>query len=237
MTTNYKLLKLLLVLSFVIAIFSFRKSMIHNTQSKKAALSSKNTNADFTPFDIVEITHTVKDYAAWKPLFESDSVARKASGLQALVVGRAMDNPNTLLVVLQASDIQKAKDFASNPRLKDAMEKGGVISKPDVQYEQVIRFNPDSKENQWVEVSHRVKDFDAWLKVFDEEGTEARAQQGLIDVVVARNVDDPNVVKLVFDIKDMAKAKASIFSEEKKKLMISAGVISKPKIEFYTTAE
>jgi len=35
----------------------------------------------------------------------------------------------------------------------------------------------------------------------------------------------------------MAKAKAAIFSDEKKKIMMSAGVVGAPKIEFYTTAE
>ncbi len=76
-----------------------------------------------------------------------------------------------------------------------------------------------------------------WLKVFDQEGTESRAGQGLIDVVLARGIADSNVVFLVFNIKDMAKAKASIFSEEKKKLMMSAGVEGTPKIEFYKEAE
>jgi len=117
------------------------------------------------------------------------------------------------------------------------MEKGGVLSKPVIQFFHVIRFNPKSKEKQWVRVTHRVKDFDAWLKVFDNEGTENRASQGLIDVALGRGIDDPNIVALVFDIKDMTKAKASIFSEEKKKLMMSAGVEGKPDIKFYQTAE
>lgn len=193
----------------------------------------------FTPFDVVEITHTVKDYAKWRPAFDLDSTARKAAGMADMVVARNMDDPNEVLIVLNASDVQKAKDFAADPRLKNVMEKAGVISKPEVQLLHVIRFDPEGKEKQWVTVTHKVKDFDAWIKVFDGEGEGSRAEQGLLDVALARGIDDPNLVHLVFDIKqaDMAKAKAAIFSEEKKKLMMSAGVEGKPKIKFYTSAD
>ncbi|MEP6749960.1 MAG: hypothetical protein ABJB86_19635 [Bacteroidota bacterium] len=193
--------------------------------------------AAFVPFDMAEITHTVKDYAKWRPAFNSDSTARKASGLTELVVARENDKPNNILIVLNVSDIPKAKEFAADPRLKDVMTKNGVVSKPEIAFFHTLRFNPDSKEKTWVMVTHKVKNFDAWLKVFDSEGTAARASQGLIDVVLARNLADSSIVQLVFDIKDMAKAKASIFSEEKKKLMTNAGVIGAPKIQFFTSTD
>ena len=101
----------------------------------------------------------------------------------------------------------------------------------------VIRFNPDSKEKQWVLVTHKVKDFDAWLKVFDAEGTATRATYGLVDVVLARGLNDSNLVHIVFDISDMAKAKARMNDPALKKIMTDAGVISAPKIEFYNSAE
>ena len=117
------------------------------------------------------------------------------------------------------------------------MEKGGVKSKPRFDFWKVIRMDPEAKEKQWILVTHKVKDFDAWLKVFDAEGSASRASQGLIDVALGQGIDDPNLVHIVFDTKDMAKAKASINSEEKKKLMQSAGVQGMPKIEYYNTAE
>lgn len=193
----------------------------------------------FTPFDVVEISHSVKDYAKWRPAFDDDSTARKASGMEFMVMGRNMANPKDLLVVLTAADVQKAKSFTVDPRLKDVMEKAGVNSKPDIQLWHVIRMKPDPTENNWVTITHKVKDFDAWLKVFDEEGTTTRGEQGLIDVALARGIDDPNLVHLVFDIKetDVTKAKAAISSDEKKQLMTKAGVQGAPKINYYTTVE
>jgi hypothetical protein len=186
---------------------------------------------------VAEITHTVNDYAKWRPVFDTDSTARIAAGMQNIVVGRGIDSANRILIALKLSDVAKAKTFMAAPRLKATMAKGGVISKPDIEFYHVIRSNPNSNEKQWVIVTHKVKDFDAWLKVYDGEGTAKRASQGMVDVVLARGIDDPNLVHLAFDVTDVAKAKAAIFSDEKKKLMMSAGVIGKPIIQFYTTAQ
>lgn len=224
------------VLSLTACKNSSEKSTAESTAADSTATAAA-PKAEFKPFDMVEINHAVKDFAVWKKAFDADSSARQASGLSFLVIGKNADNPNKLMVVLEAADVQKAKAFAADPRLKDVMDKNGVISKPEINYFHVLRFNAESKEKQWVVVTHKVKDYDAWLKVFDAEGTEKRATDGLIDVVVARGIDDANTVQLVFDIKDLAKAKAAIASPERKKVMESAGVLGVPKIEFFTSAE
>ncbi len=193
--------------------------------------------AEFQPFDIVEIDHTVKNYDKWRPGFNTDSTNRIASGLEFIVIGRGMDNANSVAIFLKAADVQKAKDFANNPRLKDLMQKNGVMTKPDISYQHVIRFNADSKEKQWVSIKHKVKDFEAWVKVYDSEGTATRATFGLVDVLLARGNDDPNMVYIIFDITDMAKAKARMSDPALKQLMTDAGVEGKPQITFYTTAE
>jgi quinol monooxygenase YgiN len=212
-------------------------SIVVMTMVLLSMTGTSRAQAPAAPFDVMEISHTVKDYATWKKGFDADELNRKGAGLEFIVLSRSIENPNSVTVVLQATDLAKAKAFAASPKLKEVMEKNGVISKPVISYFKVSRFNPDSKEKSWVVVTHKVKDFDTWLKVFDKEGTAARAAQGLIDVVLSRDIDDPGIVHLVFDIKDMAKAKASLFSEEKKKLMTSAGVVGPPKFEFFTQGE
>jgi quinol monooxygenase YgiN len=237
-----KNLKPLLAVCLAATLFSCNNSEEKKEEPAKPAdtTATKTTAAApavFTPFDVVEINHSVKDFAKWKPAFDADSTARKAAGLDFIVIGRNNADPNNLTIALKASDVQKAKAFAADPRLKDVMEKNGVTSKPDIGYYHVIRYNADSKEKQWVLVSHKVKDFDAWVKVFDAEGSATRAANGLVDVVLARGIDDPNLVHLVFDITDMAKAKARMSSPDLKKIMMGAGVEGAPKIEFYTSAE
>lgn len=207
------------------------------SDTAKSTAPPVDVKATFTPFDVLEINHTVKDYAKWKPAFDADSAARIASGLAFIAIGKNDARPNDLVVAFRVADLQKAKDFVADPRLKDVMEKNGVISKPAINYYHVIRNNPDAKGKQWVLVTHKVKDFDAWLKGFDAEGTATRATFGLTDVAVARGVDDPNLVHIVFDITDMAKAKARLSDPALKKIMEEAGVISAPTIEYYNRAE
>ncbi len=238
MKRNLKSVVLLSMLAFTSCSNNTDKSKTDNATDTTTAVAMETPKpADFVPFDFAEINHTVKDYAKWRPIFDADSVARNENGLSKIVVGRGMENTNKVYIALSVSDVQKAKDFSNNPRLKEVMGKGGVVSKPEIGFYHAMRFNPDSKEKQWVVINHKVKDFDAWLKVYDGEGTAKRAEEGMVDVLLARGIDDPSIVYIVFDIIDLEKAKAAMSSEAKKNLMMSAGVEGAPKIDFYTTAE
>jgi hypothetical protein len=137
---------------------------------------------------------------------------------------------------VKASDLAKAKAMLADPKMKETMQKAGVMGKPDIQFYHMIRM-VGSPAKQFVVVNHKVKDFNAWLKVFDGEGSAKRASEGLVDRALGRGIDDTTMVHIVFGVSDMAKAKAAIFSDEKKKLMESAGVIGKPDIRFYNEAK
>ena len=187
------------------------------------------------PMDVVIIYHTIKDYNTWRPGFDADSAARLASGLSFVAVERSADKPNDVKIVLAPSDVAKAKAFVTDPRLKDVMDKLGVISKPVVNFYSIIRFNPAKRVPGGVlqEFTFKVKDFDAWVKVFDGEGPATRAANGWEDIVLGRGKDDPNIVHIVFGVTDMAEAKARSASLELKKLMEEAGVVGTPTITFY----
>jgi hypothetical protein len=200
--------------------------------TKKAAM----TAAAATPFDVVDVIHTVKDYAKWRPMFDADSVNRKAAGGEDLAVARNVDSANSILVAVKVTDMAKAKAMLGDPKMKATMEKAGVIGKPDIHFYHMIRMT-GSPSKQFVVVNHKVKDFNAWLKVFDSEGAAKRASEGFTDRALGRGIDDTTMVHLVFGVTDMAKAKAAISSDDKKKLMESAGVIGKPDIRFYNNVK
>jgi hypothetical protein len=214
-----------------------RPASTTNIEDAKTATVATFKAPDFQPFDVLIRSYSVKEYSKWRSVFNADSTSRKASGMEVIVVGRGLEKNNDLVVVFKVPDVQKAKAFFTDPRLKPIMEKAGIISKPNSEFFHVIRFNADSNEKQWVTITHRVKDFDAWLKVFDGEGMTTRATYGLVDVALARGIDDPNLLHIVFDIKDMAKAKNRMSDPALKKLMMDAGVEGEPKIEFYSLAE
>jgi hypothetical protein len=237
---NYflKMLNPLFGLGLLVALFSCGSSTEPAKDDTKkadspAVAATPPPPPPFQPFDVVEIRHRVKSYAKWRPSFDADSVNRKPVGLETIDVNRNDADSNDILIVMKASDLDKAKAFSTSPKLKEAMQKGGVVSKPVVETFHIIRLNMNSHEKEAVVINHKVKDFATWLKAFDGEGADSRANQGLIDLALGRGIADSNLVQIVFDIKDTAKARASIFSEDKKKLMTSAGVIGKPSITFY----
>lgn len=233
----------LLAIGLALAIFSCNNSA--DTSKDTAKDTTKVTDtvaaapvaAAFVPFKVMVVNHTVADFTKWKAGYDANDSLRKAYGLTAIAIGRGSSNPNFLWVVNKIDDVQKAKDFAKLPALKAVMKKAGVTSAPVFNYYNVIRADEakiDTKDR--VMISHKVKDFDAWLKVYDGEGKATRASQGVVDRVLARDLADSNMVHIVFAITDMTKAKAAIASEEKKKLMMSAGVVGTPKIEYFTEA-
>ena len=188
----------------------------------------------FKSFPVALYKFSVPDYAKWRIGYDKHDSVRQSYGLTNLAVLRGTENPNMILVVLKAADVQKAKTFSALPELRELMKKAGISGAPDISYFNFIRL--DSSKSDFKDrmiITHRVKDFDAWLKVYDAEGKTTRAAEGLMDRSLGRNVDDPNMVRISFTVTDMAKAKAAINSEEKKKLMMSAGVEGMPKIEFF----
>jgi len=130
-------------------------------------------------------------------------------------------------------DVQKAKAFTTNPVLKDVMQKGGVTSAPSIVFIKVLRMSKEIQmPGDYAEVTLKVKDYDSWIKVFDGEGAAMRAKDGLVDGVLARGIDDPNLVYLVFKITDLKQAKAAIMNPARKKLMQKSGVMGEPVVYY-----
>lgn len=238
-----KKINLLFALSISLGIAS-----CNNGSGKTATTETKDTVTTNTeepiktgptlPMDVIIIYHTVKDYNQWRPGFDADSVARLASGLSLVAVEKSADKPNDVKIVLASSDMAKAKAFIADPRLKDVMGKVGVISKPVINFWSIIRLKPENQltGGARIEIEHKVKDFDAWEKIFDREGPATRADNGMQDIALGRGIDDPNLVHIVFGVTDMAKAKARMANPELKKLMEEAGVLGVPTIKFYNDA-
>lgn len=238
MKNSKRLWMSVLVIVFTVVFFSCKNNKAEKVEEVSTMEEVDTASTAFMPFKVIVIKHDVADYNKWRLAYDAHDSVRMTYGISHFVIGRGMDNPNTIMVIDKMDDVNKAKDFSMLPSLKDAMKKAGVLNTPKFGFYEVIR-NDDSKINliDRLMVTHRVKDFDAWLKVYDEEGIVKRMEGGLIDRGMARNVDDPNMVTLVFAISDIDKAKALIKSEEQKKVMMDAGVEGVPEMFFYKLVE
>jgi hypothetical protein len=80
----------------------------------------------------VIISHKVKDYGQWRSVFDADEERRKQSGLNVDGVYRAVSDPNNIHMIGDASSTSVVESFMNDPNLAEAMQKAGVISKPEV---------------------------------------------------------------------------------------------------------
>jgi hypothetical protein len=78
------------------------------------------------------VRHKVADFARWKPVYDGHLPARQKAGLRELKLLRSIDNPNEVVLLFEADDLKRAQAFAESSDLREAMQKAGVIDKPDV---------------------------------------------------------------------------------------------------------
>jgi hypothetical protein len=62
------------------------------------------------------------------------SPARQKAGLREENLLRNIDNPNEVILLFQAGEIEKAKEFSASADLREAMQDAGVVDKPDIYF-------------------------------------------------------------------------------------------------------
>jgi quinol monooxygenase YgiN len=80
----------------------------------------------------VIITHEVKEYASWRKVYDADETNRRAAGMKVWGVYADVKNPNLVTIIGTFPSAGALEGFVSSPKLKEAMDKGGVMGKPDV---------------------------------------------------------------------------------------------------------
>ena len=78
------------------------------------------------------ITHPVKDYAAWRVVFDQVAPLRQKAGVTGAEVFRDPTTPNLLVIIHRFPSLDAAHGFLDDPALRDAMAKGGVTAAPTV---------------------------------------------------------------------------------------------------------
>ena len=81
---------------------------------------------------LVTVSHEVKDFAVWKKVFDAGKGMRAKAGFKHFYVAQDAAKPNLVYIAFSAKDEKAAQAFIADPRLKEAMEKGGVISAPTI---------------------------------------------------------------------------------------------------------
>jgi len=80
------------------------------------------------------VQHKVKDYSAWKEVFDNFIDTRKASGEKSYQILHPDEDPNKLLAIFEWDNLNNARKFASGSELKNAMENAGVLERPEIYF-------------------------------------------------------------------------------------------------------
>jgi hypothetical protein len=80
------------------------------------------------------IHHHVRDYEAWRPIYDAHEPARYSAGLSNGRVFRAADDPQDIVILFDMADRQRAEAFAASEDLKTAMQQAGVEGRPEMQF-------------------------------------------------------------------------------------------------------
>jgi heme-degrading monooxygenase HmoA len=80
------------------------------------------------------IKHKVKEYPAWKKVFDMFTDIRKAAGEKSYRILHPENDGNEILAFFEWDNLENARKFAGSSELKQAMGKAGVIGQPEVYF-------------------------------------------------------------------------------------------------------
>ncbi len=78
----------------------------------------------------VFVRHKVRDYDAWRPIYDGTIGMRQEADLRDLGVFRDAEDPNMILMMWETDNLDGFNAMLGSPDLKAVMEDAGVISEP-----------------------------------------------------------------------------------------------------------
>jgi hypothetical protein len=80
---------------------------------------------------IIIMSHDVKDFASWKPIYDADVERRTSAGFKELGVGTQADKPQKVFMIMEG-DPAGIDSMMQDPDLEEKMREAGVISPPEI---------------------------------------------------------------------------------------------------------
>ena len=78
--------------------------------------------------------HAVRDYGAWRPVFDAHIPAQMAAGLTNGRVYRSAEDPNDILILFDMPDRRRAEEFSRADDLRTTMQNAGVVGQPEFRF-------------------------------------------------------------------------------------------------------
>jgi hypothetical protein len=72
----------------------------------------------------------VREFYSWKSIFAENTPFRTGHGCTGHLMYRGEQDPNEVTILLRFPGREQADGFTSDPRLREVMQRAGVISEP-----------------------------------------------------------------------------------------------------------
>lgn len=193
-----------------------------------ATMAATNTIVT-TPQGMVMAKFKVKNYAAWKAVYDQRESLRLASGVHNYVISRVANDSNTIITAFKVDDMAKAKAYLKDPSTTTAMQGAGMMGTPSIRYintsfQDTAVLAPGVLRTM---TTFNIKDWADWEKNF-KDGEQERIDNGLAVRLYGHDADDTKKVVIVTALMDTAKAYAYWKSDMLKKRMDAGGITSQP---------
>ena len=76
------------------------------------------------------VEFSIKDYAAWRPVFDGAAADRMAAGVSNARVFRDADKPDRMLVIFDVASKAKGTAWMKSTTVRADWQKGGVVGEP-----------------------------------------------------------------------------------------------------------
>jgi hypothetical protein len=84
------------------------------------------------------IRHRVRDYDAWRKVYDEHGEVRRRYGCFSEEVYRGADEPGNVVVYLKFPDRGRAEGFLRDPSLRPTMQRAGVTDEPDYVFSEPV---------------------------------------------------------------------------------------------------
>ncbi len=78
--------------------------------------------------------HSVEDFSAFKTVYDAHQPIRAAAGLTEKHLLQDAGDANMVTFLFEAEDLKRAEEFSSSDDLSEAMQRAGVVGKPDMYF-------------------------------------------------------------------------------------------------------
>ena len=189
-------------------------------------------NNQSLPPAAVVVRSRVADFDRWIAAFDTHEDVRRAAGILGDHINRAEADPNDVSIYMAVSDLDKAKAFSASDDLRERMQAAGVISAPQFTYMTPVREAIVwDRELPAFMLSHKVADFDRWLKGYDA-AAGLRPRMG--------SWVRPRTCRWTTDGQDrlppsrIVRHAARVLANDELQAKMQVGVISAPDVQFVT---